>query len=226
MKNRPGSNYDELSKWTKRLIKSGIMVDASAVITKDSLKFSKEIINSYLDLGLNKVSLRPVVLLGEASINKDSIFYSYTDYLDFWKNTLEYLLELDKQGVLFIETRTLIILKRILGRNDISTHFFSPPCSGADKQVSYDINGDIYPCDEACSSKKFRLGNISSITLILKSSISSKFSIKEKRDSCILCNSESNRFKQNIYNNQVKFIRSSLKCRPYREMFKKWLKYS
>lgn len=235
-KNRPGSNFDELLYWIKAIKDNGGNIKASVVITKYSLPKFKEIVDVYAKLNLHKISLRSIMRLGLAKRNWKKIDYTPKHFLDFWRNSLHYILFLNKKGIKLVEERTLIILKKILGIKDVSTFFSSPPCSGIEKQVAYDTEGNIYPCDEARSANKFKLGNVNSINLILKSDIKKPFAAKFKNDAvcstgplcsnCFVLDKEANEFRYNIYKNQIKYIKTLLKHRRYRVLLGKWLKYA
>lgn len=225
-KNRQDSSFNDLQYWIKKIKDKGINLNAAAVITKDSLPKFKEIIDTYRLLNINKIALRSITPLELALKNWKEISYTPEQFLDFWKNSLEYIFSLNEKGIPFIEEKTMISLKKVLGIRDMSTYFSSPPCSGMKKQVAYDTEGNIYPCDETKSINKFKMGNVNSTNLILRNNLKKLFSIKSKNSNmCFALGKKANEFKCRIYENQIEYLRILLKYKKYRRLFRGWLNH-
>ena len=107
-KNRPFMNnvesYEFTEKWIKRFAKKykekkieNRKMNALITITKDSLKYPKEIIDKYVELGLKDIHLRFLNNLGDARPVWDKISYSPEEFIDFWKKISKKWLILEKE---------------------------------------------------------------------------------------------------------------------------------
>jgi len=152
-KNRQG--YDEVVRWIRKIKKrfkeekiKHTKINALVTITKDSLQFPKQIIDEYLDLGIEGIHLRSLNNLGNAQLKLDRLSYSSDEFLDFWKKSMDYIIDINKKGKKFMERKTLIILKKLFDRSDPNYMDLRSPCGAAIGQIVYNYNGRIYTCDE------------------------------------------------------------------------------
>ncbi len=172
-KNRPFANKKEshhlvekgIQKLNKKYKKNNIKhqrANALITITKYSLQYPKEIIDEYVGLGLKDIHLRFLNNLGDARQIWDEISYSCEEFMDFWKKSIDYILEMNKKGVFFRERGCLIILQKILTETDPNFVDIRSPCGAAIEQLSYTPEGDIFSCDEArmVGEDLFKLGNV------------------------------------------------------------------
>jgi His-Xaa-Ser system radical SAM maturase HxsB len=164
-----GSNYEQVVKWIKRFIegynKKGIenrRVNALVTLTRESLKYPKEIIGEYVKLGLTNIHLRFLNNLGVAKQTWPKINYSVKEYLDFWEKAVGYIDKLKKQGNDVNERMITIMVNKIQNEVDPSYLDLRSPCGAAIGQLAYNFNGDIYTCDEArmIEDDLFLLGNV------------------------------------------------------------------
>jgi His-Xaa-Ser system radical SAM maturase HxsB len=172
-KNRPflagGKSYSIVSKKIKDLVqiykKRNIKFEranALITITNDSLKYPKEIIDEYIKLGLSEIHLRFLNNLGDARPVWSDIAYSPEQFIEFWKKSLDYILELNKKGIFFRERSSLIIIQKILTESDPNFLDIRSPCGAAIGQLSYTPQGKIFSCDEArmVGEDLFNLGSV------------------------------------------------------------------
>ncbi|MBU4580788.1 His-Xaa-Ser system radical SAM maturase HxsB [Patescibacteria group bacterium] len=170
-KNRVSINnqsHEFVEKWIKKMQeenhkrKINKKINVLLTTTKESLNYSKEIINEYARLGLNEIFLRPLNKLGNAKSVWDRLGYTPEEFIEFWKKSIDYLLELNKKGVIIREYSSLFILQKLI--DGIEPNYFEQrsPCGAAIGQLAYNFNGDIYTCDEArmIDEDLFRLGNV------------------------------------------------------------------
>lgn len=131
-------------------------------LSKQSLSFAKEIIDEYVGLGISIISLRPSNKLGGAQCQWDSIGFSPEEFNHFWSDAMDYILELNKQGVNIKETMAIAMLTKILKKQNPGHVDLMSPCGAGRAVITYMPNGDLYPCDEArmVGSDMFKLGNI------------------------------------------------------------------
>ena len=192
-KNRPwvkGNGYKKTTYWIRRIKEKFLKEEAprrpalSALITvsRNSLKYPKEIIEEYLKWGFPGVHLRPLTYLGFAQTSGNKISYSAEEFMAFWKKAMDYIISLNKDGIFFQERETKIILQKILTSTDPGYTDLMSPCGAALGQIAYNYNGDIYTCDEG---RMFR------------------------DDTFLIGNVEKNGYRETILNNKVKTMLTS-----------------
>jgi His-Xaa-Ser system radical SAM maturase HxsB len=155
-KNR--GDYETVEKWIQK-IKKKYALNAMMLITKHSLPYHKEIIDEYIRLGFDSVWIKPANALGAAIKNKNEAVCTKEEFLEFWKKSMEYVFEINKKKFL-IENFSVILLKKILGEEDIKYVDLQSPCGAAISQLAYNYDGNIYTCDEGRQYDLFKLGNV------------------------------------------------------------------
>jgi uncharacterized protein len=155
-----GSSYDKVVYWIRTIKERNYQVSALPTITKFSLPFWKEIIDEYRSLGLMNIRLRQLNNAGFAHERWNQIAYSPQDYIDFWKKGLNYIIELNKQGINMVEGMTQLGLQNLISKKYNGYTCWGSPCGAALTQCGYNYNGDIYTCDEARSFEEFKIGNV------------------------------------------------------------------
>lgn len=167
--NRPfidgNPTYQCVCNKIRYLKKEGIEVGAIQTTTKISLRRPKEIIKAYLNLGINSLFIRPLTPLGYAYNNWDRIGYSAEEFIHFYKECLDDIIKLNREGTFFREGHAAIFLHKILYGEDPDYMELRSPCGGAVGQLAYFFNGDIYTCDEGrmlgeMGNNSFRLGSV------------------------------------------------------------------
>ena len=164
-KNRPlakKSSFEQTVHWIKALKKDyGFRhLGALCTVTKNSLPFAKEIVDTYLELGFPDITPVPIRKIGLAEKNWAKIGYSWQEYFAFWKELADYCISLSKKGREISDQISVLMLSKI-DRVKPSYHTcYSKPCGSALVQCSYQPNGDIYACDEAKAEPIFKIGDI------------------------------------------------------------------
>ena len=166
--NRPYINndsYDATNKNVMKLKENNINVSALVTTTKYSLDKYKEIVDEYIGLGLKSVAIRPLTKLGKAVSNWEQIGYTAEEFLEFYKNALDYIIKVNKRGYLLKEYISSIFLSKIINNEDLNYMELRSPCGATIGQLAYYYDGDIYSCDEGrmlaeMGDKKFLLGNV------------------------------------------------------------------
>lgn len=176
-KNRPlsgGNAYAEVVKWIDyfngRYIELGRdprlwHIDALMTTTRLSLSQPEAIIEEYLARGIRSIHLRPLNPAGFAQLTWKKIGYTIEEYLDFYKRTLNHILELNLQGTELVERTASIFLIKLLTPDDPGFVDIQSPCGAGTGQVAYDHDGLIFPCDEArmvaaMGDQMFELGKV------------------------------------------------------------------
>jgi len=165
------NTYKNTVKWLKRLRKEYKQANlyfkpsALSTITRFSLSYPKEIVDEYVNLGLEGIHLRPVNPFGASKKIWERIGFSAKDFISFYKQALDYIIELNLKGINFHERFALVFLTKILTDRDSGYLDIRSPCGAGIGQLAYNFNGDVYTCDEArmlsrLGDESFKLGNV------------------------------------------------------------------
>ncbi len=152
--------YDDVVKNIKRCKEQGINIGALMVTTRHSLTKAKEIIDEYIRLGFRSIQLKYIDKIGFAEEQWKEAGYTAEEYLKFWKEAMEYIIQKNKEGTRIIERITQIFLRKIITPKDPGFLDLRNPCGIALGQIAYNYNGDIYSCDEGRGFDIFKLGNV------------------------------------------------------------------
>ena len=150
--NRPkidgDGTYDYVSRNIKWLQSNDIQVGAIETTTKISLKNAEKIIETYHNLGLNHLFIRPLTPLGYAKEHWAEIGYEPEEFLKFYKQCILILLEHNRNGIRMSEGHARIFLKKILTGYSENYMELRSPCGAGIGQMAYYYDGNIYTCDE------------------------------------------------------------------------------
>ena len=140
-------------------------VSALMTTSEDSLHYPREIIDTYRENGFHSIFLRALNPYGLARENDDWPAY-FEAFVEFYKESLEYIIELNKQGEGFVEECTALILKKILTPFPIGFVDLQTPAGIINGVIVYNYDGYVYASDESrmlAENKDytFRLGKIS-----------------------------------------------------------------
>ncbi len=166
-RDRSGGSYFDVIDKIRYIQNKGINVSAIQTTTRKSLKYYKEIVDEYRKLGIHHVFIRPLTPLGLAESSWEDVGYSEEEFLDFYRNIFEYIMELNLQGVKFVETHALYFLKKILQNFSYNYMELRSPCGATLGQLSYYYDGSVYTCDEGrmmseMNDYSFKLGDVHS----------------------------------------------------------------
>lgn len=191
--NRPYKNHDSYKETVskiKKLQSQDIKVNAIETTTKFSLAQYKEIIDEYISLGLESIFIRPLTRLGKADNNWKKVGYSPEDFIEFYKEALEYIIEKNQRGIFLSEGNSTIFLRKILYKQAVNYMDLRSPCGGAIGQLAYYYDGNIYTCDEGrmlaeMGNDSFKIGNVyeNSYTELMESDSTKAMCVS----SCIEC---------------------------------------
>ena len=140
-------------------------ISALMTTSKFSLGRFKDIVDEYIRLGFNSIFFRALNPYGFAKSFRDRISYPVEDFIQNYKEGLEYILELNKQGIFFVEGYAALLLKRIL--TPFATGFvdLQSPAGVGISGVIYDYDGNVYVSDEGRMMARFKdyffcIGNV------------------------------------------------------------------
>lgn len=141
------------------------VISAIQTTTRKSLNFSKEIIDEYLSNGINRLYIRPLTPLGCAKKRWNTIGYTPEEYVKFYCNVIDDMLDRCKNGHYVVEATASIYLTRILNSESVGHTEFRSPCGAAVGQIAVNYDGNVYTCDEGrmlanMGDQIFRLGTV------------------------------------------------------------------
>ena len=139
-------------------------VSALMTTSESSLHYPHEIIDAYRENGFHSIFLRALNPYGLAKDNDDWPAY-FDAFVEFYKESLEYILQLNKQGEGFVEEFTALILKKILTPFPIGFVDLQTPAGIINGVIVYNYDGYVYASDESRMLAEnrdytFRLGKI------------------------------------------------------------------
>ena len=170
--------YQKSAFWMKRInekyVESGLdptlyHVEALLTTTKATLPLYKEIVDTYVSLGCKTIFLRPIDPFGFAERVRLRVEYPRSAYLEFYRSALDYILELNRQGVEILERFAAIFLTKILQGEDPNFLDVRNPAGAGIGQLGYSYDGEVFTCDEgrmlhAMGDDTLRLGNVATHT--------------------------------------------------------------
>ena len=140
-------------------------IGALMTTTEKSLPNVKSIIDTYLENNLDSIFLRPLSPYGFAVKTRQAYKYDIERWFEFYKEGLDYVLEINKQGHPFVEFYTQLIVNKMLSPFSTGYVDLQSPSGAAISAIVYNYDGDVYASDEArmlaeMGDKNFRLGNV------------------------------------------------------------------
>src|SRR5690606_7218602 len=123
-------------------------VEALLTTTKSTLSMAKQVVDTYIGLGFKTIFLRPVDPFGFAERTRLLIEYPRGAYLEFYREAVDYMIELNKQGVEILERYAGIFLTKILRGTDPNFLDTRSPAGAGIGALAYNYDGNIFTCDE------------------------------------------------------------------------------
>ena len=169
-RNRPRPGKDSYERFELGLKRAREVVgfdSVSALMTTSpaSMQRVKEIIDEYLKFGFDGIFLRHLSPYGFAVKTKSYQAYNAERWLEFFKEGMEYILDLNKRGIRFTEQYSTIILTKMLTVNDPGFVDLMNPSGAGISAVVFNYDGDVYASDESrmlheMGDSSFKLGNL------------------------------------------------------------------
>lgn len=149
-----GNSFEKVTYWMQRVDKEkrkrGMWkIWALLTVTKKTLPRYKQIIDSYISLGLDWIFLRWLNPYWFAAAQMDELSYDSPEWIDFYKKSLDYIIELNKNWTFFKESITCIYLMKILRSVDPGFMDIRSPSWIAIWWVAYNYDWKIYASDES-----------------------------------------------------------------------------
>jgi radical SAM protein with 4Fe4S-binding SPASM domain len=140
----------------------GVNIPFLTVLTRQSYSNYRTIVDFYLEHNANMLCLNPVKPLGLAKSQWDQLGYDCTTEIQYYRLMLDYMFEKIRSGQFILERMFNLALNKITSSSDVTFTDFRNPCGAVFGQIVYDIDGVIYPCDEARGFKELALGTVRS----------------------------------------------------------------
>ena len=139
-------------------------VSALMTTSMDGLNYPIQIVDEYKKLGFNSIFLRALNPYGLATNNDDWEGYA-NRFIQFYKDAFEYILNINKQGRLFIEEFAAIILRKMLTPYCTGFVDLQSPAGVINSVLIYNYDGYVYASDESrmlaeFNDFTFRLGSV------------------------------------------------------------------
>ena len=129
-----------------------------------SINHPKEIVDNYILNGFNNIFLRPLNPYGLA-LNSTNWNIYFDKFFEFYKQALNYIIDINIKGKFFVEEFTAILLRKIL--TPFTTGFvdLQSPAGIINSVVVYNYDGYVYASDESRMLAEyhdytFRLGHV------------------------------------------------------------------
>ena len=140
-------------------------VSALMTTTEASLDQPEAIIDSYVELGLGAIFLRPISPYGFATRLRGGGRYDADRWLDFYRRGLSHLIELNRSGTDIIEVYAAIIAKKMFSSIDPGYVDLTSPAGIGIGGIVYNYDGGVYASDEGrmlaeMHDETFRLGTV------------------------------------------------------------------
>lgn len=157
--------FDATYRNIQRIKDAGIDLSATQTTTNYSLTRWREMVDTYIELGFNNIFIRPLTPLRMAHSEWKDIGYSGAEFLSFYSDSLNYILQKNIEGYQLSEGHAKIFLKKILSGYSYNYMELRSPCGAALGQMAYYYDGEIYTCDEGrmlseMGDRSFRLGSV------------------------------------------------------------------
>jgi len=165
---RPGTNSHELAVAGIRRAKETLgpdRVGALMTTTEASLDRVDEIIDEYLQLGLDGIFLRPLSPFGFAIKTKQYEKYDGQKWLGFYERGLRRVLDINRQGTPFREFYAALVLTRMLSDRPVGYVDLRSPAGAGLGALVYNYDGSVFASDEGrmlaeAGDDTFRLGHV------------------------------------------------------------------
>jgi uncharacterized protein len=169
-RNRPRPGRDSYEKAVDGILRARRAlghhsVGALMTTTALSLKRVREIIDEYVRLDFGGVFLRPLSPYGFAIKTKSYQSYDQSKWLDFYFEGLDYIIDLNLNGLEFIEHYAAMVLKKMLTPLQTSYVDLMNPAGIGIAAIVYNYDGTVYASDESrmlaeMDDTTFALGNV------------------------------------------------------------------
>ena len=169
-----GNSHETVMHWMKKINQkyadAGLdgnlyRVEALPTITRPSLGRWKDVVNQYVDVGCRAIFLRKLDPFGFAAKSAKTLGYSMDDFLEFYANAVDYIIELNRSGTQVMERHASIMLNKILVDAEPNYLDLRTPGGACVGQLGYAPDGGVYSSDEgrfvaSMGDEMFKIGTV------------------------------------------------------------------
>jgi len=169
-RNRPREGRDSYERATDGIRRARAAlgfhrVGALMTTTAASLGRTKDIIDEYVRMDFGGIFLRPLSPYGFAIKTKFYQSYDQRRWLEFYFEGLDYIIDLNRRGLDFIEHYAAMVLKKMLTPGQTSYVDLMSPAGIGIGALVYNYDGTVYVSDESrmlaeMGDETFALGNV------------------------------------------------------------------
>jgi sulfatase maturation enzyme AslB (radical SAM superfamily) len=146
------------------LRRHGLRAGVLTVVTGESLAYPEEIVDHLVDLGMLRIFLKSVYPLGHAQKAWAQVGLEPREYGRFWKQAVKRCFAHNRAEIPVVERTLALLVRKVLWGQAPCYVDLSSPCGAVHGQIAYDLQGNIYPCDEGRFGAAFPVGNVASST--------------------------------------------------------------
>lgn len=165
---RPGRDGHRRTREAIECVRRRLGPDKVAALmttTERSLKRPRAIIDEYLEAGFNSVFLRPISPYGFAVKTRQAQKYDLEHFFAFYQEAMDYILEINRRGVPFVEQYSTLVLQKLLSPYPTTYVDLQSPAGAAISAVVFNYDGGVYASDESrmlaeMGDQTFRLGDV------------------------------------------------------------------
>ena len=144
-------------------------VEALLTTTREALSRGRDIVDTYVDLGCKALFLRPIDPFGFAEKTGPKMEYPRAEFLKFYRDTTDYIIERNMQGAQILERYAAIFLTKILQGEDPNFLDIRSPGGAGLSSIAYNYDGLVFAGDEArmmheTGDDSFLLGRVGELT--------------------------------------------------------------
>lgn len=168
--NRPRPGADSYQRFRANLDRARAalghdQVSALMTTTAAALPRPRDIVDEYVRLGFDSIFLRAISPYGFALRLKHNRTDTAKRFITFYAEGLEYIIELNRQGVRIAESYAQILLRKMLTSFPTGYVDLQSPAGAAIGVLVYNYDGDLYASDEGrmlaeTGDYSFRLGSL------------------------------------------------------------------
>jgi len=147
----------------RELRSEAVVLRALLTTTRHSLAAVAEIVDTYVDCGIDHLAIRPVTPVGRGRGERCDLDYSGAEFLVFWHGVVAEVLRGRELGLDLRESHLELFLQKLFA-NETGHMDIRSPCGAAIGQIVYDTDGGIFTCDEGrmLDDDRFMIGNVAS----------------------------------------------------------------
>lgn len=146
-------------------------VDGRVITTRQTLQGGRSVVDEYVERGMRSVHFVPLDRSRVDAETWSKVGYTAAEYLQFYRDVLDYVLERNRQGVPLTEGLASIIATKILTSEDAGIVDIQSPYGAGTGQIAYNVDGRVFPCDEArmvdsMGDPIFELGRVENLNVL------------------------------------------------------------